>query len=68
MVEPVPGRDDIRGARELAGVTQAEAARMARVGLRAWQKWELGERAISLTAWDLFRIRAGQMPPSWPLE
>lgn len=47
----------IREARASLGLTQAQAAALALVSLRAWIKWESGERPISEPAWALFRLR-----------
>ena len=52
-----PSPADLRAARESLGLTQAEAASTALVSLRAWIKWESGERPISAPAWALFRLR-----------
>lgn len=57
--EAAPTPAAIREARVSAGLTQSQAAEMTRVALRTWQQWESGDRTMSLTAWDLFRIRAG---------
>lgn len=54
----MPSNADIRSARESLGITQAEAAARARVSLRAWIKYESGERPISDPAWALFRLRS----------
>lgn len=54
-----PTANRILSARVELGVTQAEAARLALVSVRTWQKYEQGERAISPPVWELFRIRAG---------
>jgi len=58
MADALPTPEEIRAAREGCGLTQAQAAAMTRVGLRTWQQWEAGDRRMSLTAWDLFRVRA----------
>ena len=54
----VPSPANIRSTRESLGLTQAEAAARAMVSLRAWIKWESGERTISAPAWALFRLRS----------
>lgn len=58
MDDLLPTPVEIRAAREGVGLTQSAAAEMTRVGLRTWQQWEAGDRRMSLTAWDLFRVRA----------
>lgn len=50
----------IRQARESVGLTQTEAARMARLSLRFWQNVEAGERLISDGHLELFLRKTGQ--------
>jgi len=52
---PTPA--EIRQARESAGLTQTQAAAMIHCGLRAWQKWEGGERKMHPAMWELFQIK-----------
>lgn len=47
----------VREARAALGITQAEAAALALVSLRAWIKYESGEREIPAPTWALFRVR-----------
>lgn len=54
-----PGPNALRTARIRLGLTQAQAARVAFVSLRAWVKYESGERAIPRPTWALFRLLAG---------
>ena len=54
-----PSSNTVRNARTRLGLTQAQAARLAFVSLRAWVKYESGERAISAPTWALFRLLAG---------
>jgi transcriptional regulator with XRE-family HTH domain len=56
-VQPSP--DTLRTTRNGLGLTQAQAARLAFVSLRAWVKYESGERAIPAPTWALFRLLAG---------
>lgn len=62
MSEPTP--DQIRAAREAAGLTQTEAAGLVRAKLRAWQRWEAGERQMRASDWELFQLKTGQHPDS----
>ncbi|GAN65973.1 helix-turn-helix domain-containing protein [Acetobacter orientalis] len=48
--------DDIKTARQKAGLTQQESADMMRVHLRTWQKWEYGKREMSLGLLEMFLI------------
>lgn len=52
-----PTPDEIRAARERAGLTQTEAARLIHCGLRSWQQWELGERRMHPAMWELFKLK-----------
>lgn len=54
---PTPG--EIRAAREAAGLTQTQAARMIHSTLRAWQNWEeppgdANSRRMHPGLWELF--------------
>lgn len=49
----------VRETRNRLGLTQAEAASRALVSLRAWIKYESGEREIPAPTWALFRLRTG---------
>lgn len=58
-VNPTPA--DVRAAREAAGLTQTEAARLVHSTLRAWQAWETAEgesaRRMHPGLWELFRLK-----------
>ncbi len=54
-----PAPDEVRGARESAGLTQTEAARVIYGSLRTWQEWESGERRMHPAFWELFRRKLG---------
>ena len=53
--------------RTLYGYTQAEAAELCRVTLRAWQWWEAGQRRMPVANWELLLIKAG-IHPSYALR
>lgn len=53
----------IRDARLSADLTQTEAAHCVRVSMRAWQRWEAGDRAMPPGLFELFMLKTGQ----WPL-
>jgi putative transcriptional regulator len=55
MNSPTP--EQIRAAREAAGLTQAAAATLIQCSRRAWVKWERGERQIHPAMWELFLIK-----------
>jgi len=52
-----PPPDDIRAARELAGLTQTEAAALLHTTCRVWQQWEAGDRRMHPAFWQLFNIK-----------
>lgn len=52
-----PKPAEILAARKAACITQTEAAALVFVGLRAWQMWEAGDRAMHPAFWLLFRWR-----------
>lgn len=50
-----PRPDEIRAAREAAGLTQTEAAELIYCQLRGWQDWEGGQRRMHPAFWELWR-------------
>ena len=52
-----PAADTIRTARQAAELTQAQAARLVHVTLRAWLYWEAGSRPIDPAHWELFQLK-----------
>jgi len=52
-----PSPDEIRTAREGAGLSQTEAAALIHCTLRGWQEWEAGNRRMHPAFWELFRIK-----------
>lgn len=57
-----PTHEEIRAARERAGLTQAQAAALVHSTLRAWQRYEAGERRMHPAMWELFRLKTGMLP------
>lgn len=57
-----PGAEEVRAAREAAGLTQTEAARLIYCTLRAWQDWEGGQRRMHPGLWELWQIKIGEAP------
>jgi DNA-binding transcriptional regulator YiaG len=53
-----PTPTEIRTARMLLGLSQAQAALMVHSTCRAWQQWEAGDRKMHPAFWELFRIKA----------
>jgi DNA-binding transcriptional regulator YiaG len=63
---PIAGREpkceEVRDAREKAGLTQEEAAAVIYTSPRNWANWEQGREARSMPAasWELFLLKTGQ--------
>jgi DNA (cytosine-5)-methyltransferase 1 len=62
-----PSPDEIRQARESAGLTQIEATRLIYCTLRAWQDWESGARRMHPALWELWRLKVQLRLPSAPV-
>ncbi|MDB5835942.1 MAG: hypothetical protein JWR14_5772 [Caballeronia sp.] len=56
---PVP--EDIRAARQAAGLTQTAAGALLHTTCRTWQKWEAGDRHMHPAMWELFCIKCQQL-------
>jgi len=54
-----PSQAEVRAARELAGLTQAQAAGLIYSTQRTWQDWEAGVARMHPGLWELFRIKVG---------
>lgn len=56
-----PTPEQIREAREAAGMTQVEAAAVVHRGLAVrWSEWENGTRRMQPDTFELFLIKTGQ--------
>lgn len=55
-----PTTQEIRAARESAGLTQTEAAALIHCTMRGWQDWESGARKMHPAFWELFRIKVAK--------
>ena len=53
-----PTPEQIKETRELAGLTQAQAAALINCGDRTWRFWEAGTWPMSEGDWVLFYIKA----------
>lgn len=58
-----PDPEQIKAAREAAGLTQADAAALVHSNIRSWQQWEAaentpGHRRMHPAFWELFLIKA----------
>ena len=54
----------VKAVRARAGWTQDEAADVARVKLRQWQRWESGEAPINAASWVLV-CQAAKVAEDW---
>lgn len=61
-IPPTPTPEDIREWRIAESLTQVQAAQIAGVGARAWQRWEGGERPIPESLRDVLAHRWGSAP------
>lgn len=57
-----PKPENIRAAREAAGLTQAQAAKLIHASLNGWFQWETGQRRMHPAFWELFLIKCGNSP------
>lgn len=55
-----PTPDDIREARQSAGLSQTAAAGLIYSTLRTWQDWEAGKARMHPGLWELFTIKTKQ--------
>ena len=55
MSSPAP--EEIRAARDAAGLSQTAAAELVHSKLRTWQQWEAGDRKMHPGLWELFRLK-----------
>lgn len=58
--EANPEPAEIRAAREIAGLTQSQAADLVYTTLSGWQRWEQGERRMHPGLWELFLLKTEQ--------
>lgn len=52
---PMP--EEIKTARERAGLSQADAGELVYTPCRVWQQWEASERRMHPAFWELFLIK-----------
>ena len=55
--------EQVRAAREAAGITQAAAAALVHTSIRSWQQWEApvgdrNHRRMHPAFWELFSIKS----------
>lgn len=54
-----PSPAEIKMAREMAGLTQTEAAALLFTTCRVWQQWEAGDRRMHPAFFELFCRKIG---------
>lgn len=52
-----PSPQEIKAARDAAGLSQTAAAELVHSGLRTWQQWEAGDRRMHPGLWELFQLK-----------
>ena len=57
-----PRPENIRAARAAFGHTPTQAAQSIYCTLRAWQRWEAGDRCMHPAMFELYVIKAGGKP------
>lgn len=60
---PVPSAEEVRQAREAAGLTQTAAANLIYRSMRNWQQWERAERQMDPALWELFNLKVNLLNP-----
>lgn len=55
--ERSPTVEEIRAAREAAGLTQTAAGALVHTTCRTWQQWEAGDRRMHPAFFELFSIK-----------
>lgn len=58
-----PQPDEIRAARQAAGITQTQAAALVHTTCRTWQQWEAGDRRMHPAFWELFTRKCPEEHP-----
>lgn len=58
MQNPTP--EQVKAARTAAGHSQTQAAETIYKGLRTWQQWEKGERAMDAALYEFYLIKTDQ--------
>lgn len=55
-----PTPEEIRAARDAAGLSQTAAALLIHSTMRTWQDWEAGAAKMHPGLWELFRAKVGE--------
>lgn len=63
----IPSPEEVRAAREAAGLNQTQAAAMVYLaGKNRWSEIENGVRPIEAARWELFLVKTGNHPDYRP--
>lgn len=66
-IKETPSKEDVIAARTAAGLTQTEAAKLARLSsFVRWSEYERGLRNIEGSRFELFMIKTNQHPDYGP--
>jgi DNA-binding transcriptional regulator YiaG len=57
----IPTPEQVRAARQAAGLSQTAAAALIHSALRSWQDWEAGKRKMHPAFWELFNLKIKQL-------
>ena len=60
MKKQPPTAEEVRQARQAAGLTQTQAAELLHTSCRVWQQWEAGDRKMHPAFFELFLLKSGQ--------
>lgn len=61
LAPPAPAPKAIAAERELARLTQREAAAVIYRSWRTWQDWELGRASMDPALWELWLIKTSHL-------
>lgn len=61
-----PTSEQVRAARQSAGLTQTAAGELIHCSLRTWQQWEAGHREMHPAFWELFLMKTAAMAVKSP--
>lgn len=56
-----PTAEDVRAARERAGLSVEQAADLVHATVKAWNFWESGGKSMHPAFWELFSLKARQL-------
>ncbi len=63
-----PTTEQIKAAREAAGLSQTAAAALVYAGMRGWQEWEAGNRTMHPGLWEMCKHKARRASQGCPSD